>query len=482
MKLQAAFVILLLVGGTCAQEGEDKIFWGIFRAFCDGVPHGKSCRFPHALTRDVESVCCRGLCHFGTDDCRFPMDEGKSHEIYELFQRYVCREQEDGRGCVIPASINKEFGYKLKGTCCDGLCHYGSTECIICGDGVCSKEERRDGMCTQDCTDEYLREERPRRDDMSLEEQMESVRYFSCVDSEDGSECSIEEDLKEAFNLGGVCCGGECHFRKTTCPIEQVNKPDLIVSSIQTKPDTPKADEKVHVTVTVENVGKAPVKGGFWIALQIFDGDTLLTEDNFNIKKTLIQGEKFSHTFHDKLGVGREGSFRIKADADMNSNFDHQSNLIDEADEGNNGGAKVIYVQAPEEEEVGDVCGDGYCSDLEESEESCPEDCRMPEGGDGPRSDELIALLAVVFGIAVVAAIIVFLIRSKKRITTTGEAATTKSVEELQKEKEELEKMMAIAKAKYHKRELDEESFREIIRDNQKKVIELELKIKTYRQ
>ena len=38
--------------------------------------------------------------------------------------------------------------------------------------------------------------------------------------------------------------------------------------------------------------------------------------------------------------------------------------------------------------------------------------------------------------------------------------------------------MTALAKSKYHARKLDEESFREIVRDNQTKIIQIELKIK----
>ena len=121
-----------------------------------------------------------------------------------------------------------------------------------------------------------------------------------------------------------------------------------------------------------------------------------------------------------------------------------------------------------------DDCGDGVCSDLERRYGDCEDDC-MAEA-DGPEPFHLVLLALAAF--IVVFAVGVSLIRSKKKVSMD---AGEKTVEELQKEKEEIEKMMAIAKAKYHKRELDEESFREIIRDNQKKVIELELKIRTYR-
>jgi hypothetical protein len=81
----------------------------------------------------------------------------------------------------------------------------------------------------------------------------------------------------------------------------------------------------------------------------------------------------------------------------------------------------------------------------------------------------------------VVVAALLILFRSKKTITPSRGVDEPKTVEELQAMKEEIERMTAIAKAKYHRRELDEESFREIVRDNQKRVIEIELKIKAFK-
>jgi len=48
----------------------------------------------------------------------------------------------------------------------------------------------------------------------------------------------------------------------------------------------------------------------------------------------------------------------------------------------------------------------------------------------------------------------------------------------LKKEKDRMEYMINLTKTKYHKRKLDEESFREIVRDYQKRLIEVETRIK----
>ncbi|MCX6695577.1 MAG: hypothetical protein NTU61_04715 [Candidatus Altiarchaeota archaeon] len=152
-------------------------------------------------------------------------------------------------------------------------------------------------------------------------------------------------------------------------------------------------------------------------------------------------------------------------------------------------------------ESCGNYCGDGYCTSMEREDGNCMEDCgkqngSITAGGGGKPSsedntpestapqkleDNMLFVIAGILGVAVVVFIMAILIRSKKEIIVV-EKEKPKSVRELLREKEEIEKMIDMARSKYHKRELDEESFREIIRDNQKKVIELELRIKTYRQ
>ncbi len=48
----------------------------------------------------------------------------------------------------------------------------------------------------------------------------------------------------------------------------------------------------------------------------------------------------------------------------------------------------------------------------------------------------------------------------------------------LQIEKKDIEYMIELAKARYHKHQIDEESFREIVRDHQKRLIEIDAEIK----
>lgn len=48
----------------------------------------------------------------------------------------------------------------------------------------------------------------------------------------------------------------------------------------------------------------------------------------------------------------------------------------------------------------------------------------------------------------------------------------------LETQKERIEYMLKIAKSKYHKREMDEESLREITKENQEKLLRIEMKMK----
>jgi hypothetical protein len=80
----------------------------------------------------------------------------------------------------------------------------------------------------------------------------------------------------------------------------------------------------------------------------------------------------------------------------------------------------------------------------------------------------------VVVACLVAAVLIVYLATRKKGGPVFDEEAQIRS---LLKEKKTIEEMIELAKAKYHKRTLDEDSFKEIVKDNQKKLIEVEAHI-----
>ncbi len=65
----------------------------------------------------------------------------------------------------------------------------------------------------------------------------------------------------------------------------------------------------------------------------------------------------------------------------------------------------------------------------------------------------------------------------KKRIEEGDKSEPGSELERLQKERDQIDYMINLTKIKFHKRKIDEESFREIARDYQKKLIEVEAKI-----
>ncbi|MFH1056031.1 MAG: CARDB domain-containing protein [Candidatus Altiarchaeota archaeon] len=368
----------------------------------------------------------------------------------------------------------------------------GGAGLTVCGNGVCERGE--EGVCSRDCGGVSQQDRAPPTD-----EELIALGKIACLGVEEGGKCLLPNDMESGLGLSGVCCGGGCSYRKTSCANKSaaVDKPDLIVSSIEVTPQNPTEDVKVNVTVKVGNIGKAPVAGGFWIQLSVEEDSRLLDEDDFEVKGRVDAGETVTHTFTGKLGFGRIGSYRMKAVADS-SGFEHRNNLVEEADEKNNVGVRTVYV-APEQRRescgdgicgigedgscerdcrienrtggVVDYCGDGLCSRGEE--DICAQDCGKEEGI--PGAYIVVGSLIVLTASLALAAVI--LIRSRRK-ETPREPGKENGLEELVREKEELENMLSIAKAKYHRRELDEESFREITRDKQKRLIELELGIK----
>ncbi len=108
-----------------------------------------------------------------------------------------------------------------------------------------------------------------------------------------------------------------------------------------------------------------------------------------------------------------------------------------------------------------------------------------------PKSKEMInnpvrlpikALAVILLLFAVIFFVIVYkyLKRSKreKKLVSKAESDIAKLEQQMQKQNEELD----LAKEKYHKRELDEESFKAIVKDNQQRLIKLEVEMKSIRR
>jgi len=95
-------------------------------------------------------------------------------------------------------------------------------------------------------------------------------------------------------------------------------------------------------------------------------------------------------------------------------------------------------------------------------------------------------LIVLTLGLTTIYLVLVRISSSKRdileieaeEIRKMNDAELSDLLHKLKIKKEKIEYMLKIAKRKYHKREMDEESLREITRDNQKKLIKIELEMK----
>jgi len=90
---------------------------------------------------------------------------------------------------------------------------------------------------------------------------------------------------------------------------------------------------------------------------------------------------------------------------------------------------------------------------------------------------DLITNLTIIALLVVLIAAVAYVYWKSRKHKREGEKDDVGELDKLQKEKRDIEELIELAKKKYHSRKLDEESFREIVRDHQKKLIEIESKI-----
>jgi hypothetical protein len=97
------------------------------------------------------------------------------------------------------------------------------------------------------------------------------------------------------------------------------------------------------------------------------------------------------------------------------------------------------------------------------------------KSGDVESGPQLVVL--VIISLFVGVAIILSLAGYRMRVKKNAKALEGNELQSLYKEREELEKRISIAKVKFYKRKLDEESYKEIVKENQGRLIEIEAKI-----
>ena len=101
-------------------------------------------------------------------------------------------------------------------------------------------------------------------------------------------------------------------------------------------------------------------------------------------------------------------------------------------------------------------------------------------GEDGKLPDKadlgLVFILALVIVIVIIV-ILAYFLTKKKTPPVVAAPPQDDELTSLHKQRVEVEERIKIAKVKYYKRKLDEDSYKEIVKDNQEKLIEIEAKI-----
>lgn len=408
----------------------------LFHDFCEGVNEGGKCKVPYLWSEKFWGVCCDKTCNGFTTKCGKPGFGGTS--LLDVIVTMPCMNRRQGDECDLPQDIIRKYP-NAPGVCCDGQCVYSEEQC---DSGYGSYGGVDDGPPSPE----------------EFEKILELLTSISCVGMGDGEPCQMPDDpnspMKE-LNLFGVCCSGKCRWRSTECPPKvDEKKPDLVIVGMDIHPENPGVNTPIeNATITIKNQGNAKTTDYFWVEFMKEDDSPPI---NRQIKKYLNAGEDITLSFQEIPPYQRPGKYTLTAVVDSSLNS-LRNNLIDESDEDNNKVTWEIFVEKTPAKET-----------LTRDEGNKKEERPDNPGGDFP-----VSLLPVVVILLVLVAGLLYSLRSRKQGVDYE-----LQIKKLLGEKKTIEEMIELAKVKYHKRKLDEESFREIVRDNQKRLIEVETKIR----
>lgn len=439
-KTATALILLLLAYAATSGSGQDlsTIEEKILKQSCLDVSNGQRCRIPSPYSETFKGVCCQGSCRAYASDCSTRSNGGRS--LLDVMIIAPCDDRGTGEKCEIAEETAKK--YNLYGTCCDGKCRYWTDTCG---------------------TDIYEGTSPP------TQEQIESMAEAVCIGIGEGGTCNIPAEAKDKLDLYGVCCQGRCEWKKATCP----QKPDLAIKEIRIQPEDPGKTLKLEkVDVIIQNDGGAPTESYFWVQLDKGDGSSAINQE---VRTYLKADERTVVSFTDVSAYKEPRKYVLSAAADSSPNS-VRNDLIAESDEDNNKGTWEIY--------IGERIDQDNRTDSNSRPTEAASSIRVdtPLVGDKTRAEntqgsdwgQLLLLAGIVIACLLAAVLVVYLATRRRGTPIEGEEL---QIQNLLKEKKTVEEMIELAKAKYHKRTLDEDSFKEIVKENQKKLIEIETRI-----
>ena len=267
---------------------------------------------------------------------------------------------------------------------------------------------------------------------------------------------------------------------------EQAAKPDLEIVSVRAIPEQILIGKGFTVEYVVRNNGPGTFEGGILIKTTIGNmtraqewGATLQSGENITTRQPWTQG----------LYIAGEYDITVTVDP---------KDEVDESDESNNEVSSVVpeikspmmsISAAPPPEQGENFAPESTSQKSKETftsiarviviteYESGETETRVYGGGEiaiptstAAAPDNSMLILIIAAACAVVA--VVYLM--KKRSASTD---LEPELEQLKREKEEIEKVIEMAKVKYYKRAIDEASYREIITENQQRLMHIEARM-----
>lgn len=267
-------------------------------------------------------------------------------------------------------------------------------------------------------------------------------------------------------------CGFISEVKSTFTISEGAPAPALEVRSIMTNPEAPVAGEPFDVAISVITTRDVPFKGDTLATLSIIRGDYSGTplgkvSKEFRVDGLLPGGVKTLVFENNKNLSLPDGEYVLAVS--LSSASDNESAIkgwgasLDGGVQSNSALTLKVLPRAP------------------------PANAK-PAGGQLPPL-WLYSISAILVAALVVAFVVIYYKKLKPGAAAeaarvaAAEAAKGASAEsdgkltELYRKRDEIEEMIKIAKVKYYKRTLDEESYKEIIKDHQQKLIEIEARI-----
>jgi len=242
------------------------------------------------------------------------------------------------------------------------------------------------------------------------------------------------------------------------------DKPDLVVIGIDTLPQLRElmVGKSYGIYVWVENRG-SPFEDAFLVKVELGDNQTRIKEINGSI----FVNSQAKIPFSDFMPFKKTGTYLIRATADPD-------NWVQEISESNNAMEISVNV-SPGNTEV--------LTGKAEGPKTGGTPLSKPKADAEAMKTSMLLVILIVAILVTVIIIAIYLVRRRGpvQIAQPLQIAPTNTVamelNSLRREKEELEEALNIAKVKFYKRQMDESSYKEIVKDYQEKLTRIEARM-----